>query len=153
MHRSCTALYASFVISLTGLVVCARPAEAQIKTGVRAGISVNPDQFYFGGHLQTAPIFDKVRFRPNAEIGVGDDTTLAAFNFEFVYPFASKQAWHPYVGAGPAINYYWSNGGSDAKGGFNLLFGLENAKGLFFEAKFGVVDSPDLKIGVGYTFK
>jgi hypothetical protein len=143
----------TFVIGLTGSVICARPAEAQVKSGVRAGISVNPDQLYFGGHLQTAPLIDRVRFRPNVEIGVGDDATLAAFNFEFTYAFASKQPWHPYAGAGPAVNYYWAHGGSDARGGFNLLFGLENAKGLFFEAKFGVADSPDLTIGVGLTFK
>ena len=57
-----------------------------------------------------------------------------------------------YAGAGPAVNWYKRNGVSDAKGGFNLLLGLENTKGMFFEAKIGVVDSPDLKFGVGYTF-
>jgi hypothetical protein len=34
-----------------------------------------------------------------------------------------------------------------------MLFGLQNTKGTFFEVKLGAVDSPDLKIGVGYTFR
>ena len=47
-------------------------AYAQSSAGVRAGVSVNPDQFYFGGHVQTAPLIDRLHFRPNVEIGVGD---------------------------------------------------------------------------------
>jgi hypothetical protein len=114
---------------------------------------MNPDQFYFGGHLQTTPLVDRLRFRPNVEVGLGDHTTLAAFNFEFIYPFATRQPWHVYAGAGPALNWYRVNSISDTRGGFNLLVGLENAKGMFFEAKIGLVDSPDLKFGVGYTFR
>ena len=116
-------------------------------------MSANPDQFYFGGHVETTPVVDRLRFRPNVEVGVGNDATLLAFNFEFVYPFASRQPWHVYAGAGPALNWFRVNGNSDAGGGFNVLFGLENNKGLFFEAKVGTFDSPDLKFGVGYTFK
>ena len=35
----------------------------------------------------------------------------------------------------------------------NFLFGAEARNGLFFELKVGVIDSPELKFGVGYTFK
>ena len=31
--------------------------------------------------------------------------------------------------------------------------GLENRRGLFFEFKLGVADSPDFKFGVGFTFR
>jgi hypothetical protein len=133
--------------------VAARPAHAQTRAGVRAGVSVNPDQFYFGGHIETTPLIDRLRFRPNVELGLGDNTTLAAFNFEFIYPFPSRQPWHAYAGAGPAVNWFRSNGHSDANTGFNILLGLENNEGLFFEAKIGVVNSPDVKFGVGYTFR
>jgi hypothetical protein len=133
--------------------VTARPAHAQASAGVRAGVSLNPDQFYFGGHVETTPVVDRLRFRPNVEVGVGNDTTLAAFNFEFIYPFPSRQPWHVYAGAGPALNWYRAGGVSDTRGGFNLLLGLENTKGMFFEAKIGTIDSPDLKFGVGYTFR
>jgi hypothetical protein len=153
MRQSCTALWTAILIALIAIAAVPAAASAQTKAGVRAGVSANPDQFYFGGHIETTPIVDRLRFRPNVEVGVGDDVTLVAFNFEFVYPFATRQPWHPYVGAGPALNLFRSNGASDSGAGFNILFGLEHSKGLFFEAKIGTVDSPDLKFGVGYTFK
>ena len=120
--------------------------------GVRGGVSIDPDQFYFGGQVETAPLVDRLRFRPNLELGVGSDATLAAFNFEFVYPFLSRQAWHAYAGAGPALNWFNINDRSDTEAGFNMLVGLEHSRGLFFEVKLGVFDSPDVKFGVGYTF-
>jgi hypothetical protein len=35
----------------------------------------------------------------------------------------------------------------------NLLVGVEAPRGLFFEFKVGVIDSPDFKFGVGWTFR
>ena len=70
----------------------ALPAAAQ-GLGVRAGASVDPDQFYFGGHLDTGPIADRLHFRPNVEIGLGDDVTLVAFNIEFAYFFPPAGGW------------------------------------------------------------
>jgi hypothetical protein len=37
--------------------------------------------------------------------------------------------------------------------GFNILLGVENSRGLFFEFKIGAIDSPDFKFGVGWTFR
>ena len=90
---------------------------------------------------------------PNVEVGVGDNLTLVAVNFEFIYPFASRQPWHVYAGGGPALNWFRSNGVSDSGAGLNLLLRLEHRNGVFFEAKIGTFDSPDLKFGVGYTFR
>jgi hypothetical protein len=42
---------------------------------------------------------------------------------------------------------------SEAEGGLNFVFGAETRRGLFFEMKVGVIDSPDLKFGVGYTWR
>lgn len=36
-----------------------------------------------GGHAETAPLLDQRRFRPNIEIGFGNDLTLVAVNLEF----------------------------------------------------------------------
>ncbi len=143
-------------VGLLLTVVCLVPAvaSAQVKAGVRAGVSIDPDQFYIGGHLETDPLVERLVFRPNVEVGFGDDVTLAAFNFEFVWKFPQRRnPWGVYAGGGPAINLYQRDGpGDDAEGGFNLLAGLENRKGLFFEFKLGVADSPDFKFGVGFTF-
>ena len=51
-----------------------RAARAQ-GPGVRAGVSVDPDQFYFGGHYETGELIDRLYLRPNLEVGVGDDVT------------------------------------------------------------------------------
>jgi hypothetical protein len=142
---------------LVALVWCLLPAPAlaQVAPGLRAGVSLDPDQFYAGGHIETGPLVERLVFRPNAEIGFGDDVTLAAFNFEFVWKFPRRRsAWGFYAGGGPAINLYQRDGnGDDAEAGFNFLGGLENRGGLFFEFKLGVADSPDFKFGVGFTFR
>jgi len=137
-----------------GMLLCgvvATPASAQVTPGVRAGISGDPTQFYFGGHIETTPLVDRLHFRPNIEAGVGDDVTLVALNLEFVYRFPARQQWQPYAGAGPALNIV-SNGESDTEGGFNILIGLEQRSGLFFEFKIGAAGGPDLKFAVGYVF-
>jgi hypothetical protein len=130
-------------------------ASAQVAAGVRAGVSIDPDQFYVGGHIETDPLVERLVFKPNVEVGFGDDVTLAAFNFEFVWKFARRRSeWGFFAGGGPAINLYQRDGpGDDAEAGFNILAGLENRRGLFFEFKLGVADSPDFKFGVGFTFR
>ena len=151
VHDVCR-LFVGFALVLAALQVSARPAQAQ-EFGVRAGASVDPDQFYFGGHFQTEPLVDNLRFRPNVEIGVGDDQTVVAFNLEFAYFFPTKNPWHLYAGGGPALNVISRNDDTDAEGGFNILVGVEHTKGLFFEFKVGAIDSPEFKFGVGYTWR
>jgi hypothetical protein len=132
----------------------ATPAAAQdLEFGARAGVSVDPDQFYFGGHVQTEPLIDRLRFRPNIEIGLGDDTTLVGFNVEFAYFFPSRTPWQIYAGGGPALNIIKVDDDTRSEAGLNMLVGLQHAKGLFFEFKVGAFDSPDFKFGVGYSWK
>lgn len=127
-------------------------AEAQ-QFGARAGVSVEPDQFYFGGHVQTEPLLDNLRFRPNIEIGLGDDVTLVGLNVEFAYFFPTRSPWQLYAGAGPALNIVSVNDDTNAEGGLNVLAGVQHSGGLFFEFKVGAFDSPDFKFGVGYSWK
>jgi len=130
----------------------ALPAAAQ-EIGVRAGASANPDQFYFGGHGETPALFDRLHFRPNIEIGVGNNVTLVAFNIEFAYHIPTGRNWYTYVGAGPALNMIRFNGNTNSEGGFNLLLGVQHNSGLFAEIKAGLADSPDFKVGVGYAVR
>ena len=46
-----------------------------------------------------------------------------------------------------------TTGSDNTEAGFNFLGGVKNQAGLFFEVKIGVEGSPDLKFGVGYTFR
>ena len=140
------------VISL--LVVVPSPASAQ-GPGIRGGVSMNPDQVSVGGHYETGPLVDHLHFKPNVELGFGDDITLVAVNFEFVYKFLRRRDWTLYAGGGPAVNFYSFDDRDDGETepGFNGLFGAEVSNGLFFEVKLGAIDSPELKFGVGWTFR
>ena len=154
MRQSATRLVTGLSFLLGLVVFSATPAAAQ-DAGVRAGLSVDPDQFYFGGHIETSPLIDRLHFRPNLEVGFGDDLTLIAANMEFVYKFPLRSGWRIYTGGGPALNIFMQDDAddSDTEAGLNLLVGFEQARGLFFEFKLGVVDSPDFKFGVGWTFR
>jgi hypothetical protein len=139
------------LVSLVG--VCPRVAWAQVRAGVRAGVSADPNQFYVGGHVETSPLVEHLSFRPNVEVGMGEDKTVLAMNIEFVYEFPVKrQPWRVYVGGGPAAVVVW-NGDGEVGGGFNLLTGFEHKGGLFTEIKVGGLDSPGFKFAVGYNFK
>jgi len=145
------------VLALSAVWLLSAPAAAQYEFGVRAGVSGGPDQFYFGGHIETPPLVDHVRFRPNVEIGLGDDTTLVAINIEFVYRAAlSRPGWDVYAGGGPAANRFsyaaWKQKEAGIEPGLNLVAGVAHRDGLFAELKVGVADSPSVKVAVGFAW-
>lgn len=80
-------------------------------------------------------------------------------NFEFAYKFPRRTGWQLYAGGGPAINLYSFDRGpgndrdTDSQSGLNVMVGVEQASGLFFEFKIGAIDSPDMKFGVGWIFR
>jgi len=133
----------------------AAPSYAQVTGGVRAGVSGTPNQFVFGGHIETKELAQHLTFRPNAEIGVGNGLTLVTINLEFAYWLPTKtEPWRLYVGGGPAaVITHINNFGTTSGGGFNFLFGAEHESGLFTEFKIGVGDSPNVKVMVGWVFK
>ena len=134
-------------------VLLAVPASAQVSAGVRVGASLDPDQFYFGGHIETPPLAEHLYFRPNVEVGVGNNATVVAINFELAYKFPAQQAWHLYAAAGPALNIINTNHDTSAQGGFTIGLGAEHSDGLFVEVKAGAINSPSFKIGIGYRFR
>ena len=147
------------IVTAVSLTLFAVPARAQ-GLGGRVGASVDPDQFYAGVHYETTELAERLRFRPNVEVGVGDELTLVALNFEFIYRLppdaprlpGSLSMWHLYVGGGPALNIFRFPKDTQSEGGFNGLIGLAHSSGLFAEAKVGALKSPSFKFGVGYTF-
>jgi hypothetical protein len=121
--------------------------------GVRGGMSVNPEQIFFGGHYETAALVEQLHFKPNLEIGFGDNVNTVTANFEFVWKFPAWRDWVPYAGGGPAFVRYGLEDVSESGAGVNLLVGAEWSRGLAFEVKIGTLDAPDVKFGVGWTFK
>jgi hypothetical protein len=132
--------------------------------GPRIGLTIDPDQFHFGGHMDLGYFAEHVRVQPNFELGFGDDLMLAAANLEGAFRFATNwDVWTPYLGGGLGINFYeWEDdhpgrgNGSDTELGVNLLGGIEkgisNGDRFFIEIKLGFADSPDFKATVGWTF-
>jgi hypothetical protein len=129
--------------------------------GPRIGLSVNPDQVYFGAHLDFGNFADHVRFQPNLELGFGDDVKLFAVNAEAAYRFSSHwDVWTPYLGGGIGANIKSAdtegNNNSQTDLGVNLLGGIErgfsNGDRFFIEGKFSLNDVPDAKIAIGWTF-
>ncbi len=104
-------------------------------------------------HYETPPLIDRLYFRPNLEVGLGDDLTHVGLNMEFVYKFPRRRDWNLYAGGGPAVNFYSFDDDTNTEGGLNLIIGAEQSRGLMFEMKFGTFDSPDFKFGVGWTFR
>jgi hypothetical protein len=158
LSHSPVRLVTSAVVLAAALLFTAAPASAQTGVGVRAGVSGNPDQFFMGAHVDTPPIIERLTFRPNVEIGFGDNATLVALNVEFAYWLPIENSpWQLYFGGGPAANLYKFDVGSDSdtemRGGLNILVGVQHARGLFTELKVGAIDSPDIKFAVGYVFR
>jgi len=155
-----------------------RNAESQIRRdarrwrlGVRGGVGLDPELILFGVHSQMGPIFNRnVFFRPNADFEWGEITDMVALNFEAVYriPAATHGgAWAPYLGAGPSLNFIhqsfqtqpdqsrdFSFGNFDYETGFNILMGLQNRHGTFFEVKTSLYSEPApiLRLIVGHNF-
>ena len=147
-----------FLLAAAAAVLLPAVAAAQ-GPGIRGGVSIDPDQFYVGGHFETGELADGVHFRPNVEAGLGSDLTLVNVNFEFVYKFPRRNGWRIYAGGGPGVNFYSFDRGpnrdrdTESEAGLNFLIGVEQESGLFFEFKVGALDSPELKFGVGWTFR
>lgn len=144
--------------------------------GPRVGLTIDPDQVHFGAHVDFGNFAEHIRFQPNIEVGIGDDLTIFALNFEGAYRFSSRwDVWTPYAGGGLGINFVSFDSDhnhleaanyaaevaheiddSDTDVGLNLLGGIEkglkNGHRFFLEGKLGLADSPDFKATAGWTF-
>ncbi len=151
-------LFIGIVIGLLSLT--ASSLHAQGGNGLRVGLSLDPDQVYLGGHIETGPLMKKLWFRPSLEVGMGSDITIIGINIEFAYwmPLESRM-WKAYAGAGPAINVFIVDTGGPAgrktnlEPGFHLLMARAHRDGFFTEMKLGAMDSPDLKFGLGFSWR
>jgi hypothetical protein len=147
-------------LAIVVLALGAAPALAETGAGIRAGLSVNPDQFLFGGQLNLDPVGRHVYIVPSAELGLGDNLTTLSFNgdVQYRFPVSKGSEVRPYAGGGLAI--YWfdvDGGGSDTQVGVNLLggifFGDASGNPMFIDAKLGLNDEiPDWKFVFGINF-
>lgn len=136
------------------LVLCLAASNVSAANfGARGGVSLSPDQFHVGGHVDIGPIFQPIRFVPNVEIGFGDNITLVAINGDFIFDIPEAPF---YVGGEIGVNIFsYDNDlvdGSSSEVGLSILGGWNFNGPWLLEGKLGLVDSPDFKVTVGYTF-
>jgi hypothetical protein len=99
-------------IPILALGLLLLPAAASASVGFRGwgpriGFTLDPDQIHFGAHVHMGEFTRNLRFQPNLELGLGDDLTLFAINFETAYHFETNwTAWRPYAGGGLGINIW-----------------------------------------------
>ena len=78
-----------------------------LKSAYAAGFQSIPIRATFGVHYESIALIDRLHFRPNLEVGLGDDLTHVGLNMEFVYKFPRRrQSWNLYAGGGPAVNFF-----------------------------------------------
>lgn len=131
--------------------------------GPRVGLSINPDQFDFGGHVDLGDLTQQLMLFPNIEIGFGDHLTVVAPTFELDYRFREDWgSWNPYLGGGVGPVFYSVNSGyrndySNTELGVYIQGGIAkrmiSQRGfLFVEMKLGLANAPDVKFTIGWNF-
>jgi hypothetical protein len=154
------------IFTLVALLPAAAFAQSKVVSGAgpRVGFSTDPDQLVFGGQVLIGEVAPAVTFEPNLEIGIGDNQTVIAANFDLLYHFEIQGTeWRPYAGAGIGVNFISVDepppfrDQSDTNVGGNLILGAgvpTRAGNRFFtELRFGLGDIPSLKLMVGWNFK
>lgn len=132
--------------------------------GVRGGLSSDPDQAYAGIHFNLGEFAKDVRFRPSMELGYGNDQMILQMMAEVHYVFSKVKTWKPYVGGGLGLTYIDYDDDFKPRRDDNTEMTLTPIGGvetninektkLFFEFKLGLTsDHPDMKIGVGISWK
>ncbi len=139
------------LLSLAVVLIAGNASAAEY--GMRAGLSLSPDQFVIGGHVDLGQTIGVMRLVPNIELGLGNDVTLVAFNGDLIFDFP-ESPWS--LGGELGLNFADYDHGSSTDLGLSVLgnyrLGLSSGKTLILEAKLGLLDSPDAKFTVGWNF-
>ena len=140
---------------LAGAVLFLITAHAEAQgIGFQGGATVDPEQAFFGAHLETPEIFPNFRFRPSLDAGFGSDFTLGAINVEFLYYIdLGRSGWALYQGGGPAVIFLRVNDDTSTHAGSFATFGFAHESGFFTDFRLGGYSAPSLKFVVGYTVR
>jgi len=138
----------------------ARKADLEYRGwGVRGGMSSSPDQFFLGGHVDLGQFAPDWHFIPNADIGFGDHVTIFSINPDVTYHWPVQDVGSIYAGGLFALQWWHRDthdvhsDDSEAELGLHGLAGLVlDSAPVFFELNVGLLDAPDVKFAVGYTF-
>jgi len=150
-----------FLLLIVSLLAAAGARAERPPLGFRMGYTSweGLHQFHFGGHAKLGDVFPNVALTPNLEMGFGDHATVITANGDLAYRVTelTEATWGPYLGGCLSFIYAdYSGAGSDTDLGLSALVGttyaLDNGNEVFGELRLGIMDSPGLKLTVGYTF-
>lgn len=158
MNRSLGLLVIAFIVGAGSLMAAPRPFGLH-GAGPRVGISIDPDQVHFGGHLDLGDFATRLMVFPSVEIGVGDNLTVVAPMFDIAYRFREDWgSWNPYLGGGVGPVFVSSDrGGSNSELGLSVQGGIQKrltsqSGFMFLEFKIGLADYNEFKFTLGWCF-
>lgn len=148
------------ILLLAGPAAAQGDYELQYPVGVRLGWTEweNVGQVHFGGHVAMGEVMENLFFTPNLELGFGDGLTVAALNGDVTWSFSEMTSgpWGLYAGGSLGLVWVDPEGGdANSDLGLSALGGLTRrfASGRegFLEIRAGLLDSPGLKVTLGYN--
>jgi len=122
-------------------------AQSAVKFGAQGGYSSGPDQIYGGVRIDIGTLMPTWNVVGVADLGFGEDITLLSVSGDVQFSIFTAGTITPYFGVG--IGYNWNLGGSTKGIGINFPAGIKFGGKLFIEARVGLENSPDFKLGVG----
>ena len=128
--------------------------------GIRAGYTnwKNWSQAHFGAHLYLGELWPNVELTPNVEIGLGDDVFIMTISGDVTYLVTEffSHPWGLYGGGSLSFNLVNpQDSGTETDIGLSGLVGTKytfaNDHIGMAEIRFGIMDSPSIKLTFGYT--
>lgn len=158
MSKRIVILLVALTLATSSLVAAPRTFGLH-GAGPRVGVSIDPDQVHFGGHLDLGDFATRLMIFPSIEIGVGDDLTVVTPMFDIAYRFREDWgSWNPYIGGGVGPVFVSSDRGrSDSELGLTVQGGIQKrltsqSGFMFLEFKVGLADYTDFKFTLGWCF-
>ncbi len=131
--------------------------------GLRAGLASDPDQIVGGVQFDLGEFRPNLRFRPDVQLGLGDDVTTLYVTAPVHFRFNVQEAFTPYAGGGVALGLVDRDlpptstaDETSFEIGFRATGGLEwNRRGtaaFAVELSLGFGDVPDAQIVAVWNF-
>jgi hypothetical protein len=135
--------------------------------GVRGGVGLDPELVMIGAQGEFGPFAGgRLAARPSIELGFGEVTDFVAVNLEGIFrmPFADRQNWAFYGGAGIGLNFTKLGfavqtaeeninfDDFEFDTGLNIVAGGIARNGVFMEVRAAAYSRPTIQLVVGYSF-
>jgi hypothetical protein len=138
------------------LALLARPAQAEIKVGIRGGYYTEVKEPFVGGEL-LARIAHRVYFNPNVEYVFVENATYTTWNADFHYDLPTGGSTYVWLGAGLAVVRFDPEGpggaNNDTAANFLAGLGFRGSSVIpYFQAKVIAKDQTEFVLAFGLRF-